>query len=200
VPTFKTVLLTAALSAGLCLPVAANPSGSPGDELFALTSAQLQNRDSHARLPQVLLIRGLQGIVGGKVGLITWTGSMVPCLNHNDLILTLPVRIEDVKVGDIIAYRGETQGQAAQIVHRVIAKEADGLRVKGDANDSPDALLITPQILLGRVRYVVQSDTHQIRDFSVDPVNGAYTTLRALTANPPADIDRSYREVLYIEQ
>jgi signal peptidase I len=155
-----------------------------GDELAKTLFGQFAHTDHTRRLPQVYLAVGLQELVGGEVGIVSSTGSMVPALNYNDVAIVLPVKISQVKVGDIVVYHGfDAEGTALHVIHRVIAFEMGGtaLRVKGDANPGADAILVTDQNIIGRVRFVVRSDTCQIRDYANSPA-GELTTYRQLAA------------------
>jgi len=52
-------------------------------------------------------------------------------------------------VGEIVAYRQRLAGRV--IVHRVVGRDADGMRTRGDANASPDPFVVSEDDLLGRV-------------------------------------------------
>lgn len=63
---------------------------------------------------------------------VVMSGSMSPALETGDLII---VQEKDYyKVGDIIVFQSESD----LIVHRVIAKEGDRVRTRGDANNASD--------------------------------------------------------------
>jgi len=83
------------------------------------------------------------------------TGSMAPVINIGDVVIIKEVPGEQVQVGDIILFPlGEMQ-----VVHRVIkVKQTDGRKVfvtKGDANYSPDAGVVLPGNVLGKVILVI---------------------------------------------
>jgi signal peptidase len=67
------------------------------------------------------------------------SGSMEPALNVGGVIVTKPVKLEDVKIGDIITFQPEP-GQ--KVTHRVVdIIEQEGkpwFQTKGDANEEPD--------------------------------------------------------------
>ncbi len=70
------------------------------------------------------------------------TGSMAPLINHVDVVVTVPVPVGQVGVGDIITYHVPI-GQQQVETHRVIDVSRDGhgtttVRTKGDANNSAD--------------------------------------------------------------
>ena len=112
------------------------------------------------------------------------TGSMLPVLSANDLVVTRPVDIRDLRVGDIIVFVVPVatlpDGQPIQhrrIVHRVVQRldcerrrgAPDGLacrrvRTQGDNVRTPDRYTTTQATLEGRVAYVVDGRTGQVRD------------------------------------
>jgi signal peptidase I len=202
-------LLTTALGLTLVLSSAtAAPARTPeADALFQRLGGQLGGTDRTGRLPQVYLARGLQELFGGEVSIVTWTGSMAPVLGYNDLTLVLPTKIENLKIGDIIVYRapcdgrflGACNGKFLFIMHRVIARDdAHTLHVKGDANMQEDPELVTPEVYVGQVKYAVQSDTAQIRDFTANPV-GTLTTYRALAATNPERVPDERGTAIFAE-
>jgi signal peptidase len=70
------------------------------------------------------------------------TGSMAPLINPGDVIVTVPVPIQDLKVGDIITYHIPVDDQRVE-THRIIdlAVNSEGtatVRTKGDANNGAD--------------------------------------------------------------
>lgn len=70
------------------------------------------------------------------------TGSMAPLINPGDVVVTQPVAVSDLKVGDIITYAIPVEDQRIE-THRIteITTNADGtiaVQTKGDANNGPD--------------------------------------------------------------
>lgn len=70
------------------------------------------------------------------------TGSMSPLINPGDVVVTVPVSVGEIKVGDIITYHIPV-GQQQVETHRVIevSRNAQGpttVRTKGDANNGAD--------------------------------------------------------------
>jgi len=182
------LLLTLILGLGASLSLAplvhAQTEDPDGDALSKTLMGQFAGTDYTPRRPQVYLAKGLQGLVGGSIGIVSNTGSMVPALRYNDVAIVLTVKTSEVRVGDIVVYHGfDAQGKALPVIHRVITLEPGGasLHVKGDANPIEDATLVTDQNIIGRVKYVVQADTCQIRDYSISPA-GELTTYRRLAA------------------
>jgi signal peptidase len=78
------------------------------------------------------------------------SGSMEPIIPTGGLVILGPTSANDIHVGDIIAY---DNGQV-EICHRVIAlEEGESVRyiTKGDANRSPDGILVTPDKVTGKL-------------------------------------------------
>lgn len=70
------------------------------------------------------------------------TGSMAPLINPGDVVVTVPVSVTDLKVGDIITYHIPVQDQRVE-THRIVklAVNAQGtatVQTKGDANNGAD--------------------------------------------------------------
>lgn len=75
------------------------------------------------------------------------TGSMSPLINPGDIIVTQPVPVADIKVGDIITYHIPVEDQRVE-THRVteVTAKPDGtyvVQTKGDANNGVDPWLAT---------------------------------------------------------
>lgn len=96
--------------------------------------------------------------VSTPLGVIT-SESMTPILNIGDIVFIQPARVDDIRVGDVIAFRGSP---STVIIHRVEdILEYPGvtyLLTKGDANDVVDQSVGMPHItyknLLGRTLFV----------------------------------------------
>ncbi len=91
-------------------------------------------------LVAVIVLAGLM-IAGPRFGWETHpvlSGSMEPTLRVGGLIVTTPVRLEDVKIGDIATF----QSGGIRVTHRVVdIVEEEGkpwFQTKGDANEEPD--------------------------------------------------------------
>ena len=86
------------------------------------------------------------------------TPSMGSTAPVGSTVITSPVSIEDVHVGDVIAFHPPGRGSTS-FVHRVVAiHRIDGrpaLRTKGDINGSVDGWTITAHNLTGRAPAVV---------------------------------------------
>ena len=83
---------------------------------------------------------------------IILSDSMSPTLRIGSLVLTRPVRVGEIKVGDIITYGSPINGEL--VTHRVMEikrSERFLIRTKGDANEDRDPYLVPPQNIVGRV-------------------------------------------------
>ncbi|GAB2736697.1 signal peptidase I [Arthrobacter bambusae] len=70
------------------------------------------------------------------------TGSMSPLINPGDVVVTVPVAVQELKVGDIITYHIPVEDQRVE-THRIIDLTINNqgtatVRTKGDANNGPD--------------------------------------------------------------
>ncbi|MEZ2391140.1 signal peptidase I [bacterium RCC_150] len=70
------------------------------------------------------------------------TGSMSPLINPGDVVITVPVPVKDLKVGDIITYHIPVQDQRVE-THRIINLAINNqgtatIQTKGDANNGAD--------------------------------------------------------------
>jgi signal peptidase len=72
--------------------------------------------------------------------LVVVSGSMEPEIRRGDLIITLPVPVAEVQVGEVTTLRNEVTGRL--VTHRVIAVNRVGadyaIEMQGDANGVPD--------------------------------------------------------------
>ncbi|MBF8982470.1 signal peptidase I [Lutibacter sp. B2] len=83
------------------------------------------------------------------------TGSMEPSIKPGDVIIVKKMDGNDTKVGDVIQFRRGS----IWISHRVIEIKKDDkekrYRTKGDNNSGPDVELVKPELIKGKVIYVV---------------------------------------------
>jgi signal peptidase len=75
------------------------------------------------------------------------TGSMAPLINPGDVVVTVPVPVKDIRVGDIITYHIPVEDQRVE-THRIteITTTATGqtaVQTKGDANNGKDPWVAT---------------------------------------------------------
>ena len=76
----------------------------------------------------------------GYQNFVIYSGSMQPTVKVGSLLLTRPVDVEDLRVGDVITYR--SPGNHTTLTHRIVSiRQQDGdwvFQTKGDANPEPD--------------------------------------------------------------
>lgn len=83
------------------------------------------------------------------------SGSMEPALPVGGIIITKPVKLEVIEVGDIIAFQG-TGGKTAHRVVDIISKDGQiWFQTQGDKNNEPDPLLVSSAD--GKIRKMVWS-------------------------------------------
>jgi signal peptidase len=86
----------------------------------------------------------------GYESYVIYSDSMNPTVKVGSLLLTRPVDVEDLRVGDVITYR--SPGNHTTLTHRIVSiRQQDGERIfktKGDASLEPDPREL---ILRGRV-------------------------------------------------
>ena len=81
-----------------------------------------------------------------------FSSSMEPKLKVGSVVVTRPVKAEDIKVGDIITFYSPLKERLTS--HRVIAVEQGSsfdFRTKGDASEDADPFLISAQNVVGKV-------------------------------------------------
>lgn len=98
-------------------------------------------------------------VLGYKINHVM-SGSMNPIIQTDDYILSKAANFNDVKVGDIITYRcsakdlkGYEKYQDEIIIHRVIEKNDDYLKTKGDANEIADPWNVYPNDVISIATY-----------------------------------------------
>ena len=86
----------------------------------------------------------------GYENYVIYSGSMEPTLKVGSLLLTRPMDVDDLRVGDVITYR--SPGNHTTLTHRIVGMRQENgewvFETKGDASLTPDPREI---ILRGRV-------------------------------------------------
>jgi signal peptidase len=76
----------------------------------------------------------------GYESYVIYSGSMQPTVKVGSLLLTRPVDVDDLRVGDVITYR--SPGNNITLTHRIVdMRQEDGewvFETKGDASLGPD--------------------------------------------------------------
>lgn len=96
--------------------------------------------------------------------MVVVSGSMIPTINVNDIIIVKGVNPQTLKVGDIIVFHdprfkiGSLCGDGHCIVHRiveVIRDEVPKFKTKGDANMMQDPFIVDSNHVIGKVILVI---------------------------------------------
>lgn len=95
--------------------------------------------------------RAVALVTGGQVCSVAPTGSMRPTFDANALLVTEPVTVARVGVGDIVVRKSGS----LLIVHRVVRIEGGTLVTRGDANPADDPGFVTDSDLSGRVVAII---------------------------------------------
>ncbi len=109
----------------------------------------------------ILLLAGLY-LAGAKVfegqthptffgfsSAVVLTGSMSPAIEPNDIIVSR--KQSSYAVGDIITF----DAGGSSVTHRIVSVGEDGMRTKGDANNTEDAQPIKQSRVIGKVILVI---------------------------------------------
>jgi signal peptidase len=82
------------------------------------------------------------------------SGSMGGALPTGALAYDRPVDAADVRVGDVVTF-ARPDAPSQRVTHRVVARDGDVLRTRGDANPVADPWRLGPGTRLQRVRFHV---------------------------------------------
>lgn len=87
---------------------------------------------------------------------VVMSGSMEPTIPVNALcFVDMDVEYEDIELNDVILYRRDRNGIDMDVLHRVVNISSDGFETKGDANAASDDLLVTEDMVEGKVLFHV---------------------------------------------
>ena len=93
----------------------------------------------------------------GYTPFIIVSGSMEPNIPVNDMIITKKIKSDDIKVGDIISYKDDTNNIV--ITHRVVSiQEVEGVKyfeTKGDNNKSADKGFVSYSQIKGKYLFKI---------------------------------------------
>ena len=98
-----------------------------------------------------------------SVKILTVSGnSMEPVISEKDVVVVLPADYKDLKIGDIIVYKHEIEGNEFSFTHRIVAIEyenGDGEEVriltKGDNLPAPDDYFVRSSQIVGTVVLII---------------------------------------------
>ena len=74
--------------------------------------------------------------------------SMEPTLSEGDLVLIIPIKFEDVAVGDVVAF----QTMRGMVLHRVIERTEKCLFTRGDGETQDDGFCVSRGDYMGLAR------------------------------------------------
>ncbi|MCL2339448.1 MAG: signal peptidase I [Actinomycetia bacterium] len=100
---------------------------------------------------------------------VVMTSSMDPYILENSVVIIQKTEFSEVKIGDVITYDVNNQF----VTHRVVAISGNQILVQGDANDTPDAQLVTAENFVGSVAYRMNWLQPILTAFKVDPLKAA---------------------------
>ena len=90
--------------------------------------------------------------LGGRTSYAVVSGSsMQPRVERGDFVLVR--KRADYEPGDVVLYDNPTVG--ANVLHRIVARDSDGFRLKGDANGFVDDVRPTPDQIVGELWLVI---------------------------------------------
>jgi signal peptidase I len=82
--------------------------------------------------------------------------SMNPTLRASDILHVVPCADKEIRIGDVIVFTPPEGGSS--IVHRVVSKDARGVRTRGDNNACVDPHVLEPHHILGLVVHAQRGD------------------------------------------
>ncbi|WP_297467889.1 signal peptidase I [Thermococcus sp.] len=116
----------------------------------------------YSLLPLVIVAVVLLPKIVALTPLVVLSGSMEPYFNPGDMVLIEPVNVEDVQIGDVVAFHPawvKSGGRDTLYTHRVVGvvRNATGLYflTRGDNNEENDPEPIPAQNVVGRVILVI---------------------------------------------
>jgi signal peptidase len=91
-------------------------------------------------------------LVGGSFSSVVMGGSMEPTIHVGSIVIVRKVKPEDVRVGDIVAFKTGESKTIHRVIEKVIEDGSFYFRTKGDANEDPDPWIVKPQDILGELQ------------------------------------------------
>lgn len=117
----------------------------------------------------------------GNTIMVVTSDSMLPTLEPYDLIIVEKTNIDQIQVGDIIAFDTHVEGLGI-VAHRAVEVFNEngniGIDTKGDNVESPDPWIVHDEDLIGRVKEVVP----KMGIFLIEPVRYAIVAVIIITA------------------
>ena len=112
-------------------------------------------------LAAIILLAGVYTVPslldGSTTFLIVLSGSMVPVMQVGDAIVVTHINPEDIRVGDIIAFKDPGGKPNVLITHRVIGIDSETLNfhTKGDAVEDTDPFIVTAEDVVGKAVFSI---------------------------------------------
>jgi signal peptidase len=94
-------------------------------------------------------------LVGGSFSSVVLGGSMEPTIHVGSIVIVRKVNPEDVRVGDIVAFRTGESKTIHRVKEKVVENGSIYFRTKGDANEDPDPWIVKPQDILGELQLTI---------------------------------------------
>jgi len=94
-------------------------------------------------------------LVGGSFSSVVMSGSMEPTIPVGSVVVVRKVSPEDVKVGDVIAFRTGESRTIHRVVEKVVTNGSFYFRTKGDANEDPDPWIVKPEDVSGALMLTI---------------------------------------------
>ena len=80
------------------------------------------------------------------------SNSMFPAIKANNIVIVEKTSFDSIKINDIVAFRINND---YKIIHRLIEKNDVKGTTKGDNANLIDTISITPEILIGKAKYII---------------------------------------------
>jgi len=113
--------------------------------------------------------------------MVVTSDSMIPTLMPHDLIIVQKTTIEEIKVGDIIAFDSHIPGMDI-VAHRTIDKFEDkgiiGISTQGDNVSEPDTWTVHDEDLIGKIIDIAPT----IGIFLIDPIRYSLVAVIIITS------------------
>ena len=120
-------------------------------------------------------------LYSGNMIMVVTSDSMLPRLKPYDMIVVEKESIDEIKVGDIIAFDSHIEGIGI-VAHRAVEVFDDhgkiGISTKGDNVDEPDGWIVHDEDLIGKV----VSSTPSMGIFLIEPVRYGIVAVIVITA------------------
>ncbi len=104
------------------------------------------------------------GSLGGFNIYTNISDSMYPTIEKGDLLVIAKKNMNTYKIGDIISFYGNYQGESSVITHRIHDIGGNVYITKGDNNKFPDAQVLRPRLIIGEVVAIIP----KIGDFVIN--------------------------------